>query len=518
MEQHNTFTLLHHNNPGIKMHQHGNTLTLKQFGIDTYRENIIFMRADCPICQLEGFRALTRIRVTHKDKNIIATLNVVESEMLAHGEAILSNIGFQRLGARIGDIITVSHLPTIESLSDVRAKMYGLRLSKEACARIMKDVTAGMYSNIEIAAFITACAGTNLDLDEITALTEAMIATGQRIDWGGKKVMDKHCVGGLPGNRTTPIVVSILAAAGLLIPKTSSRAITSPAGTADTVEVMTPVEITIAQMRDIVFKESGCLAWGGSMQLSPADDVLISVERALNVDSEGQMIASVLSKKAAAGATHVVIDIPVGPTAKVRTIEDASRLDHYFTAVGRCIGLETKVLITDGSQPVGRGIGPALEAVDVLSVLRNEPSAPLDLRERSLSIAGALLELSQICRLGEGYSQAKEILNSGKALDKFMRICAAQGGFKEPNYSAFSREIVANDAGKVIGIDNRRLARVAKLAGAPQRILAGIRMAVRIGDEIKRGQLLFTVYAETPGELEYALGFYSTSGNIITIE
>jgi thymidine phosphorylase len=499
------------------MHSHGNTLTLKQFGIDTYRENIIFMRVDCPICQLEGFKALTRILVQHKDKSIIATLNVVESEMLAHGEVILSNIGCQRLGAQTGDIITLSHLPAIESLSDVRAKMYGTRLSQQACWRIMKDLTAGMYSNIEIAAFITACAGTNLDLNEITALTEAMIATGQRIDWDGKKVMDKHCVGGLPGNRTTPLVVSIIAAAGLLIPKTSSRAITSPAGTADTVEVLTPVEITIEQMRDILSKESGCLAWGGSMQLSPADDILISVERALNVDSEGQMIASVLSKKAAAGATHVVIDIPVGPTAKVRTIEEASRLDHYFTAVGRSLGLEIKVMITDGIQPVGRGIGPALEAMDILSVLRNEVAAPQDLRERSLSIAAALLELSQVCRLGEGYSKAVEILNSGKALDKFMRICAAQGGFKEPVYSAFRKEITANESGKVVGIDNRRLARLAKLAGAPQRPAAGIRIGTKVGDEIKKGQVLFTIYAETPGELEYALEYYTTSGTILDI-
>lgn len=499
------------------MHEHGNTLRLKRFGIDTYRENIIFMRADCPVCRSEGFFALTRIKVQLGEKSIIATLNVVDSTILSDGEAILSEIGFERLSAKANDVITVSHLPTIDSLSDVRAKMYRRALSDEGFIRIMKDITAGMYSNIEIAAFISACAGTNLSLDEITGLTRAMISTGQRISWDSRVIMDKHCVGGLPGNRTTPIVVSIAAAAGLIIPKTSSRAITSPAGTADVVETFTTVNLTLDQIRSTVSKEGGCFAWGGAVQLSPADDILISIERALDIDSEGQMIASVLSKKAAVGATHVVIDIPVGETAKVRTIEEASRLEHYFTAVGRCIGLEIKVLITDGSQPVGRGIGPSLEAMDVLSVLRNEANAPADLRERALQLAGALLELSGICKTGEGFARAENILKSGQALGKFERICLAQGGLKEPLLAKYQQEIKATQNGKVVAIDNRRLARLAKLAGAPKSSCAGIKLLTPLGTEVVSGQVLFLLYAESPGELEYALGYYHTSNHIIKI-
>lgn len=476
------------------------------------------MRADCPICEAEGFSALTRLRIRFNNRSIVATLNVVHSKFLGDGEAFLSEIAFERLNASDGDIITVSHLPPITSLSDVRSKMYHSRLSEEAFSRIMSDIADGMYSNIEIAAFISVCAGDNLDLAEITGLTKAMVAVGNRLDWKQAIVADKHCVGGLPGNRTTPIVVAIAAAAGLTIPKTSSRAITSPAGTADVMETITNVILSEEQLYNVVNTEGGCLAWGGSVQLSPADDILISIERALDIDSMGQMIASVLSKKAAAGATHVVIDVPVGMTAKVRTITEANRLQDYFTAVGHSLGLQISVLITDGSQPVGRGIGPALEAIDVLSVLKNEVNAPRDLRDRAVHIAGTLLELTNKCETGEGFIAAEKILADGRALKKFESICRAQGSYKTPALGAYSREIVAINGGTVIGIDSRKLARLAKLAGAPQRASAGIKFLSPIGTNVQSGQVLFVLYAESPGELEYAMEYYRTNNHIIQIQ
>ena len=217
------------------------------------------------------------------------------------------------------------------------------------------------------------------------------------------------------GNRTTPIVVSIVAALGLKMPKTSSRAITSPAGTADTMETMAPVDLDTAAIRRVVEREGGCIVWGGSVRLSPADDILIRVERALDLDAEGQMIASVLSKKIAAGSTHLVLDLPLGPTAKVRTPEAAERLSRALSSVAEHFGLKTKCIVSDGTQPVGRGIGPALEAHDVLAVLQNAPQFPLDLRERAISLAGALLELAGLASGGNGAGLAASTLDDGRA-------------------------------------------------------------------------------------------------------
>jgi thymidine phosphorylase len=139
--------------------------------------------------------------------------------------------------------VQVSHAPTLDSLSAMRAKVYGHRLDAPALQAIIGDVTAGRYSDIHIAAFLSACAGGRMDLQETIDLTGAMVDVGDRIDWGRSPIADKHCVGGLPGNRTTPIVVAIAVAAGLTMPKSSSRAITSPAGTADVMETLTRVGI-----------------------------------------------------------------------------------------------------------------------------------------------------------------------------------------------------------------------------------------------------------------------------------
>lgn len=502
----------------MEQYQTNNALKVKSIGIDTYRENIVFMRSDCHICLSEGFTALTRIVVHYNGRSIIATLNVVHSELLHHDEAALSMEAMKRLKVKDGDWLRFSHLEHIDSLSYVRAKLYHKELTEQHFNEVIKDIVAGKYSNIELAAFISASSGNNLSLNEIIGLTKAMINAGEKIKWHNTMILDKHCVGGLPGNRTTPIVVSIVASAGLTIPKTSSRAITSPAGTADTMETMAPVEFDLNEIKQIVGKENGCIVWGGAVKLSPADDILISVEKSLDVDSLGQMIASVLSKKAAAGATHVVIDIPVGETAKVRTHEEAFKLQHYFKAVAEAIGLHVEIIITNGEQPVGRGIGPALEAMDVLAVLRNEITAPQDLKERAIVLAGALLELSGKYLTGTGYKAAKEILESGKAWTKFQSICNSQGEFREPGYAKYKYEVLSEKAGTVKAIDNRRLSRIAKLAGAPKFPSAGILFHSPLGKKVSQGDLLFTIYAEAKGELDYAVNYMKSNNTIITIE
>lgn len=503
----------------MKTHNHlFNQLRIVSIGIDTYRENIIYMRSDCPICRSEGFTALTRLMVHYQANFIIATLNVVESELLKEAEAALSEMAMIQLGVTVGDQITISHLKPIPSLSDVRAKMYHHKIEKASYFNIINDITKGFYADIEIAAFIAACAGDNMDLEEITWLTEAMIQSGTRLNWGNPIVLDKHSVGGLPGNRTTPIIVPIVAAAGLLIPKTSSRAITSSAGTADMLETMTQVNLSIERIMEVVGQENGCFAWGGSVKLSPADDILIAIEKALDVDSSGQMIASVLSKKAAAGATHVLIDIPVGDTAKVRTKDEAMHLQSYFETVGNAIGLKVKVILSDGSQPVGRGIGPVMEALDVLAVLRNQDHAPLDLKDKAIHLSGLLLEFSGTIDKGDGDRTARKILENGLAYAKFLSICMAQGGFKEPQLAKHKFNVLSEKAGIVKAIENRKLAKVAKLAGAPLYPSAGIHFNAPIGLKVEKGQSLFTIFAESEGVLNYVIEYLKTADPIINIE
>lgn len=494
------------------------TLTLKYLGINTYKEPVIYMREDCHICKSEGFYAQARVRVDLNDRSIVATLNTVETNLLRHNEASLSDYAWNLLSAKEGDQISITHPKPLDSLSYIRSKIYGNELKAEETKHIIDDIVSGQLSDINIAMYIAASAGNRLSKKEMLDLTRAMVDSGQRLTWDSSCVVDKHCVGGLPGNRTTPIVVSIVAAFGLMIPKTSSRAITSPAGTADTMEVFTWVDLDISSMKKVVEQENGCLVWGGSMALSPADDLLIRIERTANIDSEGQMVASILSKKIAAGSTHLVIDMPIGTTAKVRSLAQAEQLKKILKSIAREFGIETKIMFTDGSQPVGRGIGPVLEALDVLAVLNRDANAPQDLRQHALMLAGQVIEFSPGIAKGQGLKIATDILDNGKAFAKFQAICNAQGGMRDIPKAPFTHTIESRQSGTIVNIDNRYIARVAKLAGAPKAKSAGVELLVPLHSVVGRSQPLFKLYAETQGELDYALDFLKQGHEIFQIE
>lgn len=496
-----------------------NTLRARRMGIDTRQQPVVYMRADCHVCRSEGFGAQSRVRIDGEHGSVVAVLEVTLDGLVGHGEVALSEAAWHRLAATDGEVVRVSHAEPVTSMRAVRGKIYGRRFDPADLQAVVADIAAGRYADIDLAAFVAACGGDRLDAEEVVALTSAMINAGERLAWSRAPIVDKHCVGGLPGNRTTLLVVPIVAAAGLWMPKTSSRAITSPAGTADTMEVLAPVDLSLPAMRRAVEQEGGCIVWGGSVCLSPADDVLVRVERALDVDSEGQLVASVLSKKAAAGSTHVILDIPVGPTAKVRSVDAAQRLARLFALVGERVGLVVRTLLTDGSQPVGRGIGPALEARDVLQVLQGDPAAPSDLRERGLVLAAHLLELGGAAAPDAGRAVAVQILSDGRAWAKFQAIAEAQGGLRDvPAPAAHSYTVLAVRSGVVTAIDSRELSRVAKLAGAPEARSSGIDLRAHVGDVIDLGQPLFTVLAETRGELAYALEYLGRRPPIITVE
>ncbi|GMV28994.1 MAG: putative thymidine phosphorylase DeoA [Rhodanobacteraceae bacterium] len=493
-------------------------LRVRRIGIDTYQESVVYVRSDSDVCRSVGFEAQSRVLVRNGRHAIVATLNVITADWLEPGQAGLSEAAWRRLDTRGNDTVSIAHSPPPESASDLRAKVYGHRLDQAQYERLLREAISGRLSDIELAAFVTACAGPTFDLDENVALTEAMVAVGERLHWPRTPVVDKHCVGGLPGNRTSPIVVAIVAAAGCLIPKSSSRAITSPAGTADTMATLTHVDLDLRAMCRVVERENGCLVWGGTVGLSPADDVLIRVERPLDFDSDAQLTASVLSKKKAAGSTHVLIDIPVGPTAKIRTPAAAAALASRLQVVAAAIGITVRVTITDGRQPVGRGIGPALEARDVLAVLRNAPDAPPDLRTRAVDLAAKVLDFDPKSPGGDSLHTAQTLLDTGAAWAKFQAICAAQGALREPPAASQRHDVTADRSGVVADIDNRRLAKLAKLAGAPRDPAAGVELLAPLGTPVVAGQPLLRLHADSRGEIAYARAFLAQHPETLRIE
>lgn len=483
------------------------TLTLHRVAIDTYRENVAYLHRQCEIYRAEGFQALAKVEVHGGNGvRIMAVLNVVDDSALVPPDALgLSEEAFAAMGLEEGAAVEVRHAEPPVSMDAVRRKIAGERLSPDEFLAIARDIAELRYAKMEIAAFLVASGQTGLDRDEIVSLTRAMVAQGERLNWHRDLVVDKHCIGGIPGNRTSMLVVPIVAAHGMLIPKTSSRAITSPSGTADTMEVLAEVQLSREQFHAVIERHNGALIWGGTANLAPVDDILISVERPLGVDYPGQMVASILSKKMAAGSTHLVIDIPVGPSAKVRRMRDAMALRKLFEYVADRLGLFAEVVVTDGRQPIGRGIGPVLEARDVMQVLQNDPDAPADLRQKSLHLAGRVIEFDPDVRGGDGFAIARDILESGRALATMEHMIDAQGRRKELLLpGSLVKEVCADSPGTVIQIDNLQMARIARQAGAPMDKGAGVDLLKKLGDTVEEGEPLYRVHACFDADFRFA--------------
>ncbi len=455
-----------------------------------------------------------RIRIKKGKKGITAIIDIAESKKAVPPKKIgLFEESLDLLKAKNNDKVAITLEEKPKSVQYIRKKLNRKKLNYAEFGEITRDIVNNKLSHIELTHFVAACYTQGLSMKETVALTKAMVDSGKRMKLAGK-IMDLHCIGGVPGNRTTMIIVPIIAASGLKIPKTSSRAITSPAGTADTMETLAKVDLSFTKMRHVIEKVNGCIVWGGAISLAPADDKIIRIEYPLSIDAEGQLIASVMSKKYSVSSKYLLIDIPVGKTTKAKTKKDAARLKQKFEKIGKQLGIKVKVITTNGSQPIGNGIGPVLEAKDCLAVLKNSKKMPLDLKEKSVMMAGLLLEMGGKAKKGKGKEKALAILESGLAHKKMMQIIKAQGKMKTPQLGKETYDYRANKNGKIVEMDNEDIAKIARLAGAPKDTGAGLYLYKHVSDKAKKGEKIFTIYAESKAKLKHAKKFLKEKDGI----
>ncbi|MBW2999662.1 AMP phosphorylase [Candidatus Woesearchaeota archaeon] len=450
-----------------------------------------------------------RIRIKKGRKETIAVLDISESrKSVPPGKIGLFEEALKKLNAKNNDVIDISLADKPKSIRFIRKKLEGNELNFDEINQIIDDVVNNKLTAIELTYYVSANFTYGMSLRETVALTKSMIHHGDLLKLKQHPVIDKHCIGGVAGNKTTMVIVPILAAAGLTVPKTSSRAITSPAGTADTMEVLANVSLSIKEIKKIVGKVGGCMVWGGAVDLAPADDTIINVEHPLSIDAEGQLLASILAKKGSVSATHVLIDIPIGKGTKITDRKKALHLKSQFEKIAKQLKMKVKVIITDGSQPIGNGIGPALEARDVLWILLNDSMLPKALKEKSLMMAGHLLEIAGKARKGHGKKLAREILESGMAYKKFVEIAKTQGAkVLKPEKIRLGKlkfDHKASKKGVIKQINNKLITRIARSAGAPRDKEAGIYLQKHVGNKVKKGQTIFTLYAKNKVKLKYA--------------
>lgn len=442
------------------------------------------------------------------DKKAYAVVDIF-SKMLSVDEIGLSAEISQILNTRSGKEIEVGTAEMFSGAMLIKKKMSGEHLTEEEVKSLVTEITNNNLTEAEIAYFVSAEKIKGMSLKEIVYLIKAMIKTGKKLNFHEKIVADKHCIGGIAGNRTTPIIVAICASAGLKMPKSSSRAITSASGTADVIETIANVELSLDEIRSVVNKTGGCLVWGGALGIAPSDDKIIRVERVLNLDVEPQLLASILAKKIAAGANRILIDIPFGG-GKMKTKKDAISLGEKFKKIAKYFNIKVLPVYTLGDQPIGRGFGPVLEMRDVLSVLKNEPNCPHDLKKKSLLLAEKLMTL---CGIKNASQKAKEILESGKAYEKFKEIINAQNKSKDFDarvsklkIAKLTKSIYAEKSGEIIEINNQGINSVCRILGTPETISAGVYLHKHLG-KIKKGDLLLSLYSESEERLEDASTF-----------
>jgi AMP phosphorylase len=448
-------------------------------------------------------KPLDRVELSYNGKKEIAIVNITR-KFIKPGEIGLYGCVEEGLCSPAGTNIKVEPAEPPESLAYIKSRLAGKILKPQEIKQILRDVVDNKLSEIEITSFVISLYHRSMSMEEIAALSMAMVETGRHIKISSKTLYDKHSIGGAPGDKTSMILVPTIAAAGLTIAKSSSRAITAPAGTADKMECICPVSLTLEEIKKVVKKTNGCLVWGGALDLAPADDIFIEIEHPLSIDP--LLLPSVMSKKKAMGSRYLVVDIPTGKGVKIRTITEAKELGNQFIELGKKLGIKVECVSTFGEQPIGYGIGPALEAREALEMLSGH-KVPKDQLDKVCDLASVLFKFAGMKNC---YQKAHDIITSGKADKKFRQIIEAQGGnpkIKPADIPVGDKivQVRSKVGGNVLWINNTSVVQVAREAGAPKDKGAGILLHKKMQDHVKKGETLFEIYAEKDYKLERSL-------------
>jgi len=494
-------------------------LKVKPLGIQTGNLRVVVLKEEDAFAI--GAKPGDRVKIflPGEDKNYskgytgIVDIAISDS-IIQQGEIGLFHEVFEGLGldAKKENVVNVILGSKPMSFNYIKDKIKGKELSDMQINSIIDNIVEGNHLPIELAALITAIETRGLNTREIVAFTRAMAKSGEMLEFG-EDVFDKHSTGGVPGNKVTLIIVPIAAAAGLFIPKTSTRAITSPSGTADSMEVLAPIAFSQDDLKELL-KKRVCIAWGGAINSAPADNILINIEKPLNMDPMGLMIASILCKKLSMGVKKLVLDIPCGPGTKFKNTDEGKKFANLFNEVSTAVGIQTICALTSANQPVGHAVGPALEAREALTLLMDYKAGPMSLINKSVELAGILLEMAGKSPKGEGHILAREILKDGRAYQKMREIIKIQGGNPDIKpedivVGPHVAELKANADGHITSIDNSSINQIAKIAGAPAQKQAGIDLIYKIGYQVKKGETIFKIYSNSEQRLKEAVEYYN---------
>ena len=382
-------------------------------------------------------------------------------------------------------------------------------VSYEEMYSIIKDISENKLDDIMMTYYV-ASSFAHPTTDEETYLTaKAMAECGVTFKYPkGEIIADKHCIGWVPGNETTMALIPLIASLGIKIPKNFSKSITSPAATGECVNVLMNINFNKEWIEELIKKVNCCLVWWGGLDLAPADDKLIKVQYPLSMQSKAKVVSSIMAKKYAMWVTHSLIDIPVGPTAKVTSLKEARDWKKRFEIVGKKLGMKMSVQITKAHEVIGNWVGATLQVREVLRILQQHPERAKDLENKIIFLAGRLIEniwLAKTKRSAEAL--ARKQLESWAAWNKMKEIIEAQGGNPDVDSETlelgkFTYDIVATKSGKMKVMDLHDVNAICRKLGCPVIDQAGMYIYKKLGSAIKQGDVIATLYANDETSLK----------------
>lgn len=402
----------------------------------------------------------------------------------------------------------------------IRKKRDGGQLTHEEIAFLVNGYTQGRIADYQMSAFLMAVFFRGMSAAETVSLTHEMIHSGIVVDLSelpGRKI-DKHSTGGV-GDKTSLILAPLAAAAGVWVPMVSGRGLGHTGGTLDKLESIPGfrVGLTLDEYKHVL-KTTGLVLIGATKEIAPADKKIYALrDVTATVESIPLITASILSKKVAEGIDGLVMDVKFGNGAFMKSFEQARQLAQSLASVGRGLGLDVRVLLTDMSQPLGQAVGNALEVIECIEVLKGR--GPADLKQLSVELAAHMVVLGQkAASLDEARRLMEQQISNGAGLEKLRAVIAAQGGdplvvndYARMPQAAYRAEVVASVDGFVADINAETIGLAAMQLGAGRELIdslidpaVGIVLHKKVGDQVQVGQPLATIYYNAAEKMEQA--------------
>ena len=493
------------------------------FDIQDWNGSIVMLNAEQ--AAEYGIKDNDKISLIRKNEEFVVDVSLTDSYVQAN-EIWVTKDFLNEYPIIPWDTVIVSFVKNNPlSMQAIRKKLLWKKITDEEIDAIIEDIKNNKIHELVLAYYVATSFFYKSDIHELAYTTKATAYTWDMYRFPGI-VAWKYCIWWVPGNETTMIVIPILASLWITVPKTFSKAITSPAATGECVNVLMDIEFDKQEVIRITDKVGDCLVWNEKLNLAPVNDRIIKVSAPLGMEPYARMISSIMAKNYAMWINHCLIDIPMWPTAKVATMKDAKRVAKRFQEIWEYLWIKMDVEITDGSQPIGRWIWACLQAREALRILQQHKDKSEDLEQKAIFLAAKILLLCWAAgSLSNAKNLAKTQLENGEAWKKMQEIIKAQNW--DPNIKSediqlgkFSHDVTADKDCIISKVDMRHLNTMVRWLWAPKEYQAGIYLHKRLWDKVKRWEVIYTIYSPSANkanlvkEMQKEKDFYTYSTKI----